>query len=206
MLSVERLRTKLAADLHDNIGSSLTEISILSEVINTKLNNKDEDVTKNLNKISIKSRYLIDKMSDIVWLVNPQRDSLYDLILRLQDTYSELLADTSISFRSENLKSLEKVSLSMEHRQHLFLIFKEAINNSITHSNCSEILLNAKVEGKKLEMVLSDNGTGYLKKDDEILGNGLKNMQNRAKIIGGKLIINSEVGKGTVVRYIGNIR
>ncbi|MBK8943994.1 MAG: hypothetical protein IPM32_01875 [Ignavibacteriae bacterium] len=207
LLAVERLRTKLAADLHDNIGSSLTEISILSEVINTKLKSKDEDIVKNLNKISLKSRYLIDKMSDIVWLVNPQRDSLYDLILRLQDTYSELLADTSISFRSENLKSLEKVSLTMEHRQHLFLIFKEAINNSITHSNCSEILLNAKVERKKLEMILTDNGNGFsTNTNSENLGNGLTNMQKRAKKIGGKLLINSEVGKGTVVKYIGNIR
>ncbi len=206
LLAVERLRTKLAADLHDNIGSSLTEISILSEVINTKLKGKDEDIVKNLNKISLKSRYLIDKMSDIVWLVNPQRDSLYDLILRLQDTYSELLADTSISFRSENLKSLEKVTLSMEHRQHLFLVFKEAINNSITHSNCSEILLNAKIEGKKLEMVLKDNGKGFIINNDDNMGNGLTNMQKRAKKISGKLFVKSEVGKGTVVKYIGNIR
>ncbi len=204
MLAVERLRTKLAADLHDSIGSSLTEISILSEVISTRLKNVDTDVKKSLNKISSKSRNLIDKMSDIVWLVNPQRDSLYDLILRLQDTYSELLADTAISFRSENLKSLEKISLSMENRQHLFLIFKEAINNSVTHSGCTEIVLNAKVKNKKLEMVLNDNGKGFDTKKFH-KGNGLVNMQKRAKSIGGKLIINSELGKGTTVKYIGNI-
>jgi len=204
MLAVERLRTKLAADLHDNIGSSLTEISILSEVINTRLKTSDDDVQKNLNKISSKSRYLIDKMSDIVWLVNPQRDSLYDLILRLQDTYSELLAETSISFRSENLRTLEKISLSMEHRQHLFLVFKEAINNAIKYSNCSEIILNAVVEGKKLEMILSDNGVGF-EQEGLIKGNGLSNMTERAKKIGGKLIIHSEIGKGTLVRYIGTI-
>ncbi len=204
MLAVERLRTKLAADLHDSIGSSLTEISILSEVISTRLKNVDNDVKKSLNKISSKSRSLIDKMSDIVWLVNPQRDSLYDLILRLQDTYSELLADTAISFRSENLKSLEKISLSMEHRQHLFLIFKEAINNSVTHSGCTEIVLNAEVKNKKLEMVLADNGRGFNAKEYH-KGNGLVNMQKRAKVIGGKLIISSELGKGTTVKYIGKI-
>ena len=205
MLAVERVRTKLAADLHDNIGASLTEISILTEVISTRLKSEDQDVLKNLGKISTKSRNLIDKMSDIVWLVNPQRDSLYDLILRLQDTYSDLLADTDISFRSENLKSLEKVSLSMEHRQNLFLIFKEAINNSITHSNCSELLLNANVSGKTLRMKLEDNGDGFDSSGDS-LGNGLKNMQNRAKKIGGKLNIDSEPGKGTVVNYFGYIR
>jgi ligand-binding sensor domain-containing protein/two-component sensor histidine kinase len=204
ILSVERLRTKLAADLHDNIGSSLTEISILSEVITTRLKTEDADVIKNLDKISAKSRKLIDKMSDIVWLVNPQRDSLYDLILRLQDTYSDLLSDTEISFRCENLKSLEKVSLSMEHRQHLFLIFKEAINNSITHSKCAEIILNANVNGKTLTMVLEDNGSSFDLETDSH-GNGLRNMKDRAKKISGKLFLTSAVGKGTVVKYIGHI-
>ena len=205
LLAVERLRTKLAADLHDNIGSSLTEISILSEVITSRLHTEDKEVINYLEKISTKSRKLIDKMSDIVWLVNPQRDSLYDLILRLQDTYADLLSDTEISFRCENLKSLEKVSLNMEHRQHLFLVFKEAINNAVTHSNCSEILLKANVSSKILRMVLEDNGTGF-SFDGDYTGNGLKNMKNRAKKISGKLKINSTVGKGTVVEYIGHIR
>ena len=102
------------------------------------------------------------------------------------------------------IKSLEKISLSMEHRQHLFLIFKEAINNSITHSSCSEIFLNAKVSGKKLEMILEDNGTGF-KFDETKRGNGLANMKKRAKKINGKLSIKSELGKGTVVKYIGNV-
>ena len=144
-------------------------------------------------------------MSDIVWLVNPQRDSLYDLILRLQDTYSDLLSDTEISFRSENLKSLEKVSLSMEHRQHLYLIFKEAINNSIAHSHCSEITLNANVNGKTLTMILNDNGVGF-KDVDNKLGNGLKNMRNRANKIGGNLSIQSKLDNGTVVKYFGYIK
>lgn len=204
VLAIERLRTKLAADLHDNIGSSLTEISILTEVISTKITNKDEEVRKYLNKISQKSRTLIDKMSDIVWLVNPQRDSLYDLILRLQDTYSDLLADTSISFTCHNLKSLEKVSLSMEHRQHLFLIFKEAINNSITHSNCSEIYLDASVSGKSLRMTLRDNGNGF-DNINKSQGNGLKNMKDRAAKIGGNLTIKSSKDNGTVIHYFGYI-
>lgn len=202
ILSIERLRTKLAADLHDNIGSSLTEISILSEVISNRIKTEDKDIKYSLEKISNKSRKLIDKMSDIVWLVNPQRDSLYDLILRLQDTYSDLLSDTKISFRSENLKSLEKVSLSMEHRQHLFLIFKEAINNSITHSRCSELVLNAQVHNRTLTMVLEDNGIGFETSQDKN-GNGLINMKNRAQNIRGKLFITSIVGKGTIVKYIG---
>lgn len=204
LLAVERLRTKLAADLHDNIGSSLTEISILSEVISKKLKDENESVQKNLKRISEDSRSLIDKMSDIVWLVNPKRDSLYDLILRLEDTYSELLALTNISFTSKNLKSLEKISLSMEKRQHLYLIFKEGINNSITHGECTEINLDAHVNGKNLEMILTDNGEGF-NSDTEYHGNGLKNIVRRAEQIGGELIISSEIGKGTRLEFHGKI-
>lgn len=204
LLDIERFRTKLAADLHDNIGASLTEISILSEVISQRLNSAGDDIRKSLKMISDNSRNLIDNMSDIVWLVNPRRDSLYDLILRLRDTYSELSSYTSISFRSENLKSLEKVSLSLEHRQHLYLIFKEGINNCITHSGCSEISLDAFVKGKKLEMILKDNGTGF--DHAEISnGNGLGNMKRRAENMGGKLEITSSKGQGTTIHFIGFI-
>ncbi len=204
LLAVERLRTKLAADLHDNIGSSLTEISILSEVISKRLKDEDENVQKSLKRISEDSRSLIDKMSDIVWLVNPKRDTLYDLILRLEDTYSELLSLTNISFTSKNLKSLEKISLSMEHRQHLYLIFKEGINNCITHAECTEINLDAHVSGKNLVMILTDNGKGF-EVDKDYQGNGLNNMINRAEQIGGELIISSEIGKGTKLEFRGKI-
>jgi signal transduction histidine kinase len=155
--------------------------------------------------ISTNSRNLIDNMSDIVWLVNPKRDSLYDLILRLRDTYSELSSYTSISFRSENIKSLEKVSLKMEHRQHLYLIFKEAINNCITHGQCSEITLDALVKGSTLLMTLKDNGIGFCSENISDGGNGLNNMKNRAEIIGGKIRISSKKEEGTTVQFEGNI-
>ena len=204
LIGIERLRAKLAADLHDNIGSSLTEISILSEVISHKINSADDHTKKSLKMISDNSRNLIDNMSDIVWLVNPKRDSLYDLILRLRDTYSELSSYTNISFRSENIKELEKISLSMEHRQHLFLIFKEAINNSISHSKCSQIILEASERGRRLEMTLRDDGIGF-ETSHLSSGNGLANMRNRAKTIGGVLSVLSGNGKGTVVQFNGNI-
>ncbi len=207
LLAIERLRAKLAADLHDSIGASLTEISILSEVISSKLTDKSVEITNNLKLISKKSRQLVDEMSDIVWLVNPKRDSLYDLILRLEDTYSELLSYKGISFRSSNLKSLEKISLSMEQRQNLFLIFKEAINNSITHSVCSDIYLKVECHGKKVKMELNDNGKGFdvYKTDSVHRGNGMENMQKRALNLGGKLVVESVKGEGTKIIYEGII-
>ncbi len=134
LLTIEKLKTKLAADLHDNVGSGLTEISILSELVSRELHNGSSNVSQNLKSISETSRYLIDNMSDIVWVVNPRRDSLHDLIIRLKDSYNDVLAYKGILLKTTNLDKLENIKLPMEYRQNLYLIFKEGINNSLKHS------------------------------------------------------------------------
>ncbi|MGH1363971.1 MAG: two-component regulator propeller domain-containing protein [Calditrichia bacterium] len=203
LLKVERLRTKLAADLHDDIGANLTEVAILSEVI-ARRPGLDAKTSSSLQRISDTSRNLIDSMSDIVWLVNPRRDSLHDLILRLQDTNSELLGQLDIAFRAENLPDLQTVSLPMEHRQHLFLIFKEALNNAIKYSRCSLIHLKASVRKGELKMSLSDNGVGF-NPNSGATGNGLSNMKQRADLIGGEVAIESSGGGGTTISFSGLI-
>jgi len=205
LLAIERLRSKIAADLHDDIGAGLTEISIMGEVISQKLSGKSKQyVNTELQKIGDTARGLVDSMSNIVWLVNPKRDSLYDLISRLGTTYTDLLDATDIQFRTQNLNSLKKVRLKMEHRQHLFLIFHEAINNSIKYSNGTEITLNSSLKGKKLTLQLIDNGQGF---DIEKVatGDGLKNMKERARQIGGNLIIRSDAKTGTIIEFKGVI-
>lgn len=204
VIQFERLRTKLSADLHDNVGAGLTEISILSEVIALAKERNNEDVTRNLNLISRTARQLVDSMSDIVWLVNPKRDSLYDLIIRLEETYCEIFNSKGISFQSKNLISLQTISLPMEYRQHLYLIFKEGINNSLKYSSCNKIFLDANVEGKKLEMRLSDDGRGF-DTNKKSSGEGLKNMYERTKLINGKLNIYSDIGEGTRISFEGKI-
>jgi len=205
LLKIERLRSKIAADLHDEIGAGLTEISIMGEVVNQKLPaNLKNLVSSDLQKIGETSRNLIDSMSDIVWLINPKRDSLFDLISRLGDLYKELLNSTNITFKSENLESLKTVRLNMEYRQNLFLIFKEAINNSLKHSNGTEINLRAEIKNRRLRMVLSDNGKGF-NPGRSAAGNGLDIMKFRATSIGGKLNIDSVEGRGTTIIYEGSI-
>jgi len=205
VIQFERLRTKLSADLHDNVGAGLTEISILSEVIALAKERNNPDITKNLNLISCTARQLVDSMSDIVWLVNPKRDSLYDLIIRLEETYLEIFNSKGISFKSKNLVSLESISLPMDYRQHLYLIFKEGINNSLKYSQCSKIFLDADVDGKKLRMRLSDDGKGF-DKNKKTNGQGLKNMQQRSDTIKGSLKINSTIGEGTRILFEGKIK
>ncbi len=205
LLAIERLRSKIAADLHDDIGNGLTEISIMGEIIIQKL---PADslllVQAETQKIGSTSRELIISMSDIVWLVNPRRDSLYDLISRLGDSSKERLDAQNVHLRTKNLDSLESIHLKMEYRQNLYLIFKEAINNSLKYGNCSLLTLRVDLQGKDLILELKDDGQGF---DLGIAstGNGLQNMKDRARRIGGTMAISSIVNNGTTVKYSGTI-
>ena len=204
LLEIEKLKTKLAADLHDNIGSGLTEISILSELTSRELNNGSANTPQNLKSISETARKLVDNMSDIVWVVNPRRDSLHDLIIRLKDSYNEVLTYLGISLKTTNLDKLANVKLPMEYRQNLYLIFKEGINNSLKHSRCNNIFLEVNIRSDVLEMILKDNGTGLNGAGKEV-GNGLRNMEDRANAIGGKLKWRSVQNTGTTVTFVGKI-
>jgi ligand-binding sensor domain-containing protein len=203
LLAIEKLKGKLAADLHDNVGSGLTEISILSELALQEVKNLSPNSSKQLNVVSEKARQLIDNMSDIVWVVNPQRDSLYHLVLRLKDTYSDLLYSTGISFGTSNLEKISNTKLSMEYKQNLFLLFKEGINNSIKHSKCKRISLDVSYNKDILELELKDDGVGIDLQNIKN-GNGIINMKNRAKNIGGKIIIDSSK-EGTSLKFVGKV-
>lgn len=204
LLAIEKLKGKLAADLHDNVGSGLTEISILSELASQKIKDVSPDSSNNLNIISEKARQLIDGMSDIVWMVNPHRDSLSHVLLRLKDTYSDLLYSAGISFKTSNLEKLNSLKLPMEFKQNLYLIFKEGINNAIKHSNCKKIFLEASLNKETLEVILKDDGSG-IDKEKEELGNGITNMKNRAYSLGCDLMIESSC-EGTSIKFVGKIR
>jgi streptogramin lyase len=204
LLSIEKLKSKLSADLHDNIGSGLTEISILSDLAANDIISNSRDSLSKLNIISDKARQLIDNMSDIVWMVNPHRDSLYHVILRLKDSYSDFLNSMAISFEAVNLEKFSAIKLPMEYKQNLFLIFKEAINNSIKHSRCKKIILEANLEKDILELTMKDDGTG-LDFHNIQYGNGILNMKSRAKVIGGKLSIDSS-NSGTIIKFTGKIK
>lgn len=195
-LALERIRTRIAADLHDNIGSGLTQIAIISEVL--RMRKPDGDTEKGLRSVSETARELVDAMSDIVWLVHPRRDRLHDLVRRLRDSYESLAALSEVRFTAQQLTQND-VRLPMETRHHLYLIFKEAIANSIKHSGCTQLDLSCQVKGKRLEMCLADDGQGF-DVAGAFEGNGLTNMKRRAQAFRGHIHIDSQRGSGTVVR------
>jgi ligand-binding sensor domain-containing protein/two-component sensor histidine kinase len=204
LLEIEKLKTKIAADLHDNVGAGLTEISILSELTSSIVKAGPGGPIKNLDTISEKSRALVDSMSDIVWVVNPKRDSLYDLILRLKDSYSDTFSVMGIAFKTNNLEEFSSIKLPMDYKQNLYLIFKEALNNSIKHSKCKQIAVEARIEKEEIELKLTDDGSGF-DVDTVSRGNGIMNIKNRAKMIGGNIELSSSK-EGTTLVFIGKIK
>jgi signal transduction histidine kinase len=143
-------------------------------------------------------------MSDIVWVVNPNRDSLYDLIIRLKDVYSDFLSALGISLKIQNVDKLKNIKINMELRQNLYLIFKEGINNSIKHSRCKNITLKVNTKGDFILVVLVDNGIGM--EEIKRSGNGIRNMEQRAAATGGNLTVSSELNKGTTITFKGSIK
>jgi ligand-binding sensor domain-containing protein/anti-sigma regulatory factor (Ser/Thr protein kinase) len=205
LLTIEKLKTKLAADLHDNIGAGLTEISILSELAVNDLSTLPDNYSGKLHNISETARQLIDNMSDIVWVVNPKRDSLNDLIIRLKDAYADLLSGMGISLKTFNIEKIEDVKLPMEYKQNLFMILKEGINNSIKHSYCKKITIEANLRNDIIEIIIKDDGIGINESAIES-GNGLKNIEARARALGAKVKWRSVKGSGTTLTFVGRIK
>jgi ligand-binding sensor domain-containing protein len=204
LLYLERIRLRIAADLHDNIGASLTEISIMSEVVKSQLNGEFKDAKKNLEFITSECRNVTSNMRDIIWMINPKQDSLQDLVLRLNDSFIQLFDQKGISFKAENIELLKNILLPMEYRQNLYLILKEGINNCLKYSCCNQLLLSARMQKNNLEVILKDNGVG-IPSNGSKNGNGLTNLKERAKKIGAELIIESGDYNGTSIKFIGKI-
>lgn len=205
LLAIEKMRSKISTDLHDSVGSGLSEISILTELIGAQIPEDRSDLKSGMSNVTTISRTLIESMSDIVWLVNPKKDSLKDLFKRLQMSYHEVLKYTDIDLSVENIEDLDNIHLPMNFRQHLYLIFKEAINNAIKYSGGDLLKLSISTIGNNLTVVFSDNGQGFDQNADK-MGNGLLNMKNRANEIGGKIEYKSEINKGTIIKFTGKFQ
>ena len=202
LLELERVRTRIATDLHDDIGASLSQIAILSEVARQRVGADDGPVTKPLSLIAATSRELVDAMSDIVWAINPKRDSLRDLVQRMRRFASDTFTARGISFRFRAPDAGEHTRAGADVRREVFLVFKESVNNMARHSGCTEAEIEFRVAGGSLSLELRDNGKGFDVGGESADGNGhgLMSMRERAQRLGGRLEILSGDGQGTTVR------
>ena len=189
------LRNQIAADLHDEVGSSLCSIHMLSQMATQPGNEAThKDI---LARMSSNAKETMDKMGDIVWMIKPG-ETEGSLKQRMERFAYEICSSKNMEV-SMQLDELEKAKLSMEQRKNIYLIFKEAVNNAVKYSGTQKIIINAGTQNKELVLQVKDFGNGFnsstIKK-----GNGLDNMRHRAKELGGKLEIISQQGEGTIVQ------
>jgi signal transduction histidine kinase/ligand-binding sensor domain-containing protein len=200
LLELEQVRRRIAADLHDDIGSNLTQISLLSEVAQRRLNGAEVPVKEQLLNIAKLSGELIDSMSDIVWAINPKKDYLGDLSQRMRLFASDLLTARDIRFRFLSTDFAPDLKAGANIRREFFLIFKEGINNIARHATCTEAEIEFIVNQDRLLLTLTDNGKGF-DVTKESNGHGLTTMRERALALGGSLDIVSRPGRGTSLRF-----
>lgn len=200
-IEMERVRTRIATDLHDDIGSNLSLIAMVSEVARTQISQTSAPITDQLSLVARTSRQSVDAMSDIVWAVNPKRDHLHDLIERMRRFASDTFAARDIEFDFAAPSSKSDMKLGSEFRRQAYMIFKEAVNNCAKHANCTKACIVLVISGGHLTLRLSDNGRGFdaASPGNGYGGNGLSSMSQRAAALGGTLDIVSEKGAGTTI-------
>ncbi|HEY3349761.1 MAG TPA: two-component regulator propeller domain-containing protein [Thermoanaerobaculia bacterium] len=204
-VAVERVRTRLATDLHDDVGSSLARISILSEVGRRDLDPAGE-TARLFSEIGETSRGVIDALGDAIWSIDPKHDDLQSLADRLRHFATDLLEGRGIACRIEVPSGAGGVDLPAEPRRHLFLLLKEAVTNAARHSGAKSVTVAFRLEDRKLSVEVADDGAGFdapARNAAETEGRGLENMRTRAQALGGTFTIAASPGGGTWIGVEG---
>jgi len=192
------VRNNIARDLHDEIGSTLTSIKILSEV---SRNNIDKDSKKSsllLSQITEQSAQMQQGMSDIIWAIKPDNDKLENILARMREYTNYALENKNIAVAFSVDEKLLAESLTMQQRRDLFLIFKEAVNNAAKYADATKVEIVLQKENNNIVLQVKDNGKGF----NEVTksgANGLNNIRARATALSGTAEIISALGKGTMV-------
>ena len=207
-MRLQLVRDRIARDLHDDMGSYLSSISILSQTAHRSATKDPAKTQATLTQIGQTARQVMDSMGDIVWSINPTHDSMNQVVARMTDVASGLFADESDSTIGTALQmdvadDVRQMSLSAENRRDFFLIYKEAITNAARYAQANRVRVALRREGGYLVLTVQDNGRGFDPQNpvrqNPSGGNGLRNMQTRAALLGGTLMVESAEGQGTTV-------
>ena len=196
LLAMERLRRRVATDLHDDLGSSLSRISILSSVA------KESADRHLLEEIGDTARDLVGALGDSIWSVDPQRDDMQSLLSRVRHFATEMLEAKSMALEFRVPAELAAIPLDPERRRALYLILKEALNNAARHSDARRVIVTGALEQGQLRFEVEDDGKGYSSTPSERRedgGRGVTNMSERARRVGGTVSVQSTLGVGTRV-------
>jgi signal transduction histidine kinase len=193
LAEIERMRNAIARDLHDDIGSTLSTINLISKIA---MRENAREVGAHLHRIAEQSSLMMENMSDMVWSINPVNDSLQKVLVKMKVFASEILEPKNISYRFSGEESLNGLILDADKRKNLFLIFKEAVNNAAKYSGATEVEISLEQTGNTLRMKVADNGQGF-DMQQTASGNGLVNMNVRAKALYAEFKMTSIQNQGT---------
>ena len=197
--SVEKERSRISRDIHDDLGATLTQITLLSDLAQREAG-QPQKVNQYTAQISQTTRELVQAMDEIVWAVNPRNDSLPRAAGYVLQYAEKFFAGTNVRCWFDSPDELPDQSLSSETRHHLFLAAKEALNNVARHSGATEVWVRWKPLNGELQLSIEDNGKGFAARPDAQFRNGLANMKRRMEEAGGEFELASISGKGTTVR------
>lgn len=203
--AIERERARIAKDIHDDLGASLTEITLLSELAQSGEGSPDE-IQADMQRIAARTRHLTRALDTTVWAVNPRNDTVESLITYTCNHTTEYLQSAGIRCRLDISDPVPACAVSAAVRHNVFLIAKEALHNIVKHARASEVILRIRVQPHELAMSIQDDGHGFQRGDETSLprtagaaqgGNGIANMHRRAEELGGRLSIQSRLNEGT---------
>jgi signal transduction histidine kinase len=206
LLALERIRTRIAADLHDDLGASLARVSLLTEAIRRTMRDHPGAAERMLSEIGETSRSLVSAAGDIAFSIDPGRVNLEALVARVRRFAEELLAGIDAEWLIKVEGETATVILSSDQRRHLLAILKEALYNAVRHGRPRRLAMTLSVRSDVLEVDLVDDGRGFAPdtadRPDMATGNGLRNMRKRAGELHGQLVVDSSPGAGTRVRLV----
>jgi ligand-binding sensor domain-containing protein/signal transduction histidine kinase len=197
-VALERVRTHIATDLHDDVGSSLTQIALLNEVALSRVRSGEAGAVPFLEAAAHSAREVVDTMSDVVWAVDPRRDRLDDLAMRMRRFAEEGCAARGLSLQFAAPADGERRMDSALRRQ-IFLVFKESVNNALKHSGCRAIDVRLEIDGGRIQLRVADDGCGF-DPNAPHEGHGLASLRRRSREVGGTLLIESGTS-GAEVRF-----
>lgn len=200
LMKLQQIRMRISRDLHDDIGSTLSSINMISTMA-TEKNPADRKSAEWFRTISQASDQAMELMNDIVWSINPKNDRMEMILIRMRQYASEMLEAAQIPFSIAMDESCAHLSLPIEKRKDFYLIFKEAINNLAKYSHATQVEILMRYEHRLLTLHIRDNGIGFVPEQVQA-GNGLKNMKARALQLKGELKMNTQPGQGTSIELI----
>lgn len=199
----QRVKDRIARDLHDDIAASMSGIRILSKVAHQQFAEKIPEAGPILEQISKSAQSTVESISDLIWSVKPHPDFLNDMADRLREYAGKVLESQDIEYQINIPRNLPILDLDIEARRNVYMLFKEAINNAVKHSQCTSLNIKLSASKSHISRLVSDNGIGFdhKVKMESGVGLGLSNMSKRAREVGGELKITSTPGKGTSVSF-----